>query len=641
MLTPIITRQRPSPAANQMPAFGKSSLPPSSPRSIRSWIPTTFMCLDEQDFADTASFLRAAPVLPHGSPMQAGPSPRPESRASQVTPQNKTSKVSKRASRLSIFGDITKFFTPGSSEDRSHGEGKYGSGSGTPFHSSRDENDKGGECGGDKEEGTNDGEIKHRGENDREGVGIMEVQTSPPTPSGLRTRLVRESEGGVPSGVKMKLRDLDEVDAGEAERAAERASETAAQTAAEMKAKILQEKRKGRAGMDAVMVAAETTAELRAKAETVQAMEESGFEHGKERNEIEQGKESNEIEQGKRESRIEPTVELKTTGGRWQGMEHDKIEPIRKDSAFSGKAKRRLSSLGSMFQSSGKDKIDRIATSIIQNDEFSQEKEVVPSFEKEVAPQVAKTPSKNLKKKDWKKTPTSSPEKARKSKSQVPPFWPTFRCDIFCHAKDDYATVLRDCQRLVTEAGGEVIEELYPGGFLYDLSSGYGEILQNPLADGDQTVNGSHIRVKSLPRAKRAHPNPLGSHPPDGTTFVPLARRAERAGGLAGMFREVRGSLRRRVVVAVEGKRVGGLAKTAVATNVVEEDEARLLRFSDSPLPSLALGNSAADLSCRESVSLAGEEAVPASPLLPNSGFLALDLDVDASFGSMLGEWGR
>ncbi|SMR45341.1 unnamed protein product [Zymoseptoria tritici ST99CH_3D1] len=597
MLTPIITRKHPPPAANKMPAF--------------------------------------APVSPHGSPMQAEPSPRPESRASQVTPQTKTSKVSKRASRLSIFGDITKFFSPGSSEDRSHGEGKYGSGSGTPFHSSRNENDTGGECGGDKDQATNDEEIKHRGENDGEGVGIMESQASPPTPSGLRTRVVRESEGGVPSGVKMKLRDLDEVDAGEAERAAERAAETAAQTAAEMRAKILQEKRKGRAGMDAVMVAAETTAELTAKAETVQAMEESGFEHGKERNEIEHRKESNEIQQGKRKSRIEPTIE------RLQGMEHDKIEPVRKDSAFSGKAKRRLSSLGSMFQPSGKDKVDPVAPNLIQKKGFSQEKEVVPSIEKEVAPQVAETPSKKLKKKDWKKTPTSSPDKARKTKSQVPPFWPTFRCDIFCHAKDDYATVLRDCQRLVTEAGGEVIEELYPGGFLYDLSSSYGEILQNPLADGDQTVNGSHIRVKSLPRAKRAHPNPLGSNPPDGTTFVPLARRAERAGGLAGMFREVRGSLRRRVVVAVEGKRVGGLAKTVVATNVVEEDEARLLRFSDSPLPSLAPGNSAADLSGRESASLAGEEAVPASPLLPNSGFLALDLDVDASFGSMLGEWGR
>ncbi|SMY20500.1 unnamed protein product [Zymoseptoria tritici ST99CH_1A5] len=600
MLTPIITRQHPPPAANKMPAF--------------------------------------APVSPHGSPAQAGSSPRPGSRASQVTPQTKTSKVSKRASRLSIFGDITKFFSPGSSEDRNHGEGKYGGSSGTPIHSASNQNDKGGKRSGAKEEGTNDEENNRRGSNDGEGVGIMERQASPPTPSGLRTRVVRENEGGVPSGVKMKLRDLDEVDAGEAERAAK----TAAQTAADMKAKILREKRKGRAGMDAMMIAAETTAELRAKAETVQAMEESGFEHGKERNEIEQGEESNEIEQGKRKSRIERTIELSTTEGRPQGMGHDKIEPVRKDSAFSGKAKRRLSSLGSMFQPlSGKDKFDPVAPNLIQKKEVSQEKEVVPSIEKEVAPQVAETPSKKLKKKDWKKTPTSSPDKARKTKSQVPPFWPTFRCDIFCHAKDDYATVLRDCQRLVTEAGGEVIEELYPGGFLYDLSSSYGEILQNPLADGDQTVNGSHIRVKSLPRAKRAHPNPLGSNPPDGTTFVPLARRAERAGGLAGMFREVRGSLRRRVVVAVEGKRVGGLAKTVVATNVVEEDEARLLRFSDSPLPSLAPGNSAADLSGRESASLAGEEAVPASPLLPNSGFLALDLDVDASFGSMLGEWGR
>jgi hypothetical protein len=92
---------------------------------------TTYMRLCFHSSADISSFYPPAPPFPLSFSIQAGPTPRPPSRANTPAP-DKSIKVSKRASRLSIFGleGLAKRLAPAALEDRFVDEEKYGSGSG-------------------------------------------------------------------------------------------------------------------------------------------------------------------------------------------------------------------------------------------------------------------------------------------------------------------------------------------------------------------------------------------------------------------------------------------------------------------------------------------------------------------------------
>jgi hypothetical protein len=211
----------------------------------------------------------------------------------------------------------------------------------------------------------------------RYGHETPSTQASLDAPTGFRTRIVREDEGGVPSGVKMSLRDLNDVDAREAVIAAE--------NAAMMGSRTVQGKEKRRGGFfaqeDMLAVAAQMAGELK--------------DDHKEK-------------------------------------EHRRASSFGLDAIMGGKGKRRISlGIDSLFHGLSKSKAAPTSTTptiptISKTDArkgFSQEKEVMPSNEKEVVPHLAHTPMKLQK-----RTPA---ERTWKTKFQVQPYWSTFRVSPF------------------------------------------------------------------------------------------------------------------------------------------------------------------------------------------------------------------
>ncbi|KAF2162257.1 hypothetical protein M409DRAFT_27261 [Zasmidium cellare ATCC 36951] len=137
--------------------------------------------------------------------------------------------------------------------------------------------------------------------------------------------------------------------------------------------------------------------------------------------------------------------------------------------------------------------------------------------------------------KDVKESPgrgTELPEKEKKT------FWKrrsaraplkdvaAFRVEIHAKNSADHKAAEGECKQMVLEAGGEVLDDfLYPGGFMYDMT---GAADYNPLDDGDETVDGGHIRVFPCIRYNCPQFNPLGMHPVNVPPLPPVWNPQER-----------------------------------------------------------------------------------------------------------------
>ncbi|EME87842.1 uncharacterized protein MYCFIDRAFT_169585 [Pseudocercospora fijiensis CIRAD86] len=94
-----------------------------------------------------------------------------------------------------------------------------------------------------------------------------------------------------------------------------------------------------------------------------------------------------------------------------------------------------------------------------------------------------------------------------------PPPRTTFRCDVYGTDGSDFINAIEECEQLVAEAGGRVIQE-YQGGFVYDMQHHRNK---NPLDDNEPTERGGFINVSPWEKNKAA------SHRPP----VPPKRRAK------------------------------------------------------------------------------------------------------------------
>ncbi|KXS96774.1 hypothetical protein AC578_5347 [Pseudocercospora eumusae] len=85
-----------------------------------------------------------------------------------------------------------------------------------------------------------------------------------------------------------------------------------------------------------------------------------------------------------------------------------------------------------------------------------------------------------------------------------PPPRTTFRCDVYGTDGSDFINAIEECEQLVAEAGGRVIQE-YQGGFVYDMQHHRNK---NPLDDNEPTERGGFINVSPWEKSKTASYRP-------------------------------------------------------------------------------------------------------------------------------------